>query len=398
MDVKSGWTLASDRVIDVAESVIDNVNFVGVTKHKLEQLLDNLGEKPYRAEQILKWIHHRYYDDFCQMTDISKELRDKLAKIGTIEDPRVVSEEISADGTCKWLLQAANASCFETVFIPEENRGTLCVSSQVGCALNCSFCATGQLGFDSNLSTAEIVGQVRIAKKVLESAGPRGKRVITNIVLMGMGEPLLNFENVLDAVDLMMHDLAYGISKRRVTISTAGVIPAIYRLAGRTDVALAVSLHAPNDEIRNTLVPINRKYPIAQLLQACRHYLGTLGDKRTITIEYTLIKGVNDQPHHGEELAKLLRGFPCKINLIPFNAFPGSTLRRPNNISVKAFQHALVNAGLSVTVRTTRGEDIQAACGQLAGQLVKRAGAAAELSLSGLSRQHRQDEFIGRAL
>jgi|TARA_Y100000310_G_scaffold343389_1_gene450792 23S rRNA (adenine2503-C2)-methyltransferase len=361
-------------VTDVAEPGIERTNFLGLTKQKLEQLLDGLGEKPYRAEQILKWIHHRYVDDFGLMTDISKSLRDSLAAIGTIEDPPIISSKTATDGTRKWLLQAASGSCFETVFIPEENRGTLCVSSQVGCALNCSFCATGQQGFDADLSAAEIIGQVRIAKKVLEGAGRGNERVITNIVLMGMGEPLLNYDSVLDSVSLMMHDLAYGISKRRVTISTAGIVPAIYRMAGQTDVALAISLHAPNDEIRNALVPINRKYPIAQLLQACRHYLGTLGDKRSVTIEYTLIKGVNDQPHHGEELVKLLRGFPCKINLIPLNPLPGSSLQRPNNISVKAFQHRLVNAGLSATVRSTRGDEIQAACGQLAGRLLNASG------------------------
>ena len=383
------------QVIDVAESGMEKTNFLGITKCKLEQLLASLGEKPYRAEQILKWIHHRYHDDFSQMTDISKALRDKLTVIGTIEDPKVVSETISIDGTRKWMMQAGSGSCFETVFIPEENRGTLCVSSQVGCALNCSFCATGQQGFDSNLSTAEIIGQVRIVKKLIEVQEPVHERGITNIVLMGMGEPLLNFDSVLDSVDLMMHDLAYGISKRRVTISTAGVVPAIYRMAGKTDVSLALSLHAPNDEIRNMLVPINRKYPIAQLLEACRHYLGTLGEKRTLTIEYTLIKGVNDQPHHGQELATLLRGFPCKINLIPLNAFPGSKLKRPNNISVRAFQHRLVNAGLSVTVRTTRGEDIQAACGQLAGQLLKRAESSGALPPSG---QYPVDDVLRRAL
>lgn len=382
----------------MAETAIERINFLGVTKQKLEQLLDDLGEKPYRAEQILKWIHHRCHDDFCQMSDISKVLRHKLAELGTMKEPQVISDKISADGTRKWLLKAASGSCFETVFIPEENRGTLCVSSQVGCALKCSFCATGQQGFESNLSAAEIIGQVRIAKKALETTEPRRERVITNIVLMGMGEPLLNFDSVLDSVDLMMHDLAYGISKRRVTISTAGVIPAIYRLAGKTDASLALSLHAPNDTIRNKLVPINRKYPIAELLQACRHYLGTLGEKRTITIEYTLIEGINDQPHHAEELVKLLRGFPCKINLIPFNPFPGSTLKRPNGISVKAFQYRLVNAGFSVTVRTTRGEDIQAACGQLAGQLLKEPSSDGNIALDTEYRQVQRKIELGQVL
>lgn len=348
------------------------INFLGLPTGKLEPLLAQMGEKPYRVGQIIKWIHHRYQDSFEHMSDISKALRQELADIGEIREPEVVSEKLSSDGTRKWLIKSESGSAFETVFIPEEKRGTLCVSSQVGCALDCSFCFTGKQGFNSNLTAAEIVGQVRIAKQVLEAVYPERERVITNIVLMGMGEPLLNFENVLDAIDLMLHDLAYGISKRRLTVSTAGVVPGIEKMIGRTDVALAISLHAPNDELRDQLVPLNKKYPIALLLDACRKYLATLGEKRTITIEYVLIDKVNDQPEHARELAKILKHLSCKINLIPFNPFPGSGYHRPGNIAVRAFQARLVDAGYSVTVRTTRGADIQAACGQLVGEVNDR--------------------------
>ena len=269
-------------------------------------------------------------------------------------------------------MRAAGGSAVEMVFIPESKRGTLCVSSQVGCALDCKFCATGKQGFNSNLTAAEIVGQVRIAVQKLAEVYPERDRTVTNVVLMGMGEPLLNFDSVAAAVALMMDDMGYGISKRRVTISTAGVVPGIYRLAEVTDASLAISLHAPNDELRNELVPINRRYPIAELLSACRTYAGNLGEKRTVTIEYTLLDGVNDQPEHAAELAELLRDFPCKINLIPFNPFPGSGFRRPAAAAVKAFQQRLDNARLSVTIRTTRGDDIDAACGQLVGNVVDR--------------------------
>lgn len=345
------------------------LNFLGFTRSQWEALLIELGEKPYRAPQIMKWIHHRYVDDFADMSDISAKLRQQLAAMGDIREPEVITERISQDGTRKWLVRAASGSAVEMVFIPEDNRGTLCVSSQVGCALDCSFCSTGKQGFNSDLSAAEIIGQVRIARKALEAAYPDRSRAVTNVVLMGMGEPLLNFDNVIAAVELMMNDLAYGISKRKVTISTSGVVPAIYKLVGTTDASLAISLHAPNDELRSQLVPINRKYPIAELLQACRVYAATLGEKRTVTIEYTLMDGVNEQPEHAEELAVLLEGFPCKINLIPFNPFPGSGYKRPSQVAVRAFQDRLIRAGFGVTVRTTRGQDIQAACGQLVGEV-----------------------------
>jgi 23S rRNA (adenine2503-C2)-methyltransferase len=345
------------------------LNFLGFTRSQWEALLIELGEKPYRAPQIMKWIHHRFVDDFAEMSDISVKLRQKLADLGDIREPEVTTEMISQDGTRKWLMRAESGSSVETVFIPEDTRGTLCVSSQVGCALDCSFCSTGKQGFNSDLTAAEIIGQVRLARRVLEQAYPDRSRAVTNVVLMGMGEPLLNFDNVISAVELMMDDLAYGISKRKVTISTSGVVPAIYKLVGTTDASLAISLHAPNDELRNQLVPINRKYPISELLKACQAYAATLGDKRTLTVEYTLMDGINEQPQHAEELAVLLEGFPCKINLIPFNPFPGSGYKRPSQVAVHAFKERLVRSGYSVTVRTTRGQDINAACGQLVGEV-----------------------------
>jgi len=348
------------------------LNLLGQNRAQLEALLELLGEKKWHAGQVMKWIHHRYADDFSGMSDISKSLRASLEQLCVIREPEIITEQVSADGTRKWLVRAASGSAVETVFIPEDGRGTLCVSSQVGCPLDCSFCSTGKQGFNSNLTAAEIIGQLRIAIRALSSVYPDRSRVVTNVVMMGMGEPLLNLQNVIRAVELMMDDFGYGISKRKVTISTSGVVPAIYKLAETTDASLAVSLHAPNDELRSQLVPINRKYPIAELLTACRRYAENFGEKRTVTIEYTLLDGVNDRPEHAEELAALLRDFPCKINLIPFNPFPGSGYKRPNTISVRMFQDRLVRAGHSVTVRTTRGQDIQAACGQLVGEVQDR--------------------------
>ena len=345
------------------------LDLLGYTRSELEALLEELGEKPYRAEQILKWLHHRFVSNFDEMTDISKALRAHFTEFAEIHEPEVLQEKHSNDGTHKWLLKARSGSAIEMVFIPEDGRGTLCVSSQVGCALDCSFCSTGKQGFNSNLTAGEIIGQVRVAVQMLADKYPDRNRVVTNVVLMGMGEPLLNMDAVLPAVELMMDDLGYGISKRKVTISTAGVVPGIRRLTEHTDASLAISLHAPNDAIRDHLVPINRKYPIAELLEACRQYAENLGEKRTVTIEYTLLKGINDQSEHAAELAILLKGFPCKINLIPFNPFPGSDYRRPSALAVRAFQDRLVDAGFSTMVRTTRGEDIDAACGQLVGNV-----------------------------
>jgi 23S rRNA (adenine2503-C2)-methyltransferase len=348
------------------------VNYLGYTQDMWRELLAELGEKPFHATQIMKWIHHRSVDDFESMTDISKSLRTWLSEHGTLEEPDVFKELISTDGTRKWLIRAASGSLIETVFIPEDSRGTLCVSSQVGCALDCSFCSTGKQGFNSNLTTAEIIGQLRIALRTLAACYPDRKRTVTNVVMMGMGEPLLNIDSVLPAVDLMMDDLGYGISKRKVTVSTAGVIPGIEKLCETTDVSLAISLHAPNNVLRDQLVPINKKYPIEKLLEVCARYARNLGEKRTVTVEYTVIDGVNDQKVHALELSRLLRGFPCKINLIPFNPFPGTSYRRPTMQAVRAFQDRLVTDGYSVTVRTTRGDDIQAACGQLVGQVADK--------------------------
>jgi 23S rRNA (adenine2503-C2)-methyltransferase len=302
------------------------------------------------------------------MTDLSRAQRDRLKAMAVLSLPEVVERHESRDGTIKWAMRVSNGNCVETVLIPERGRNTLCVSSQVGCMLDCSFCSTGKQGFNGNLSAADIIGQLWLANRELAARG----QAVTNVVLMGMGEPLLNFDNVLIATNLMMEDLAFGLSKRRVTVSTAGVVPGIRRLAEHTDVALAISLHAPNDALRDVLVPINRKYPIAMLLEACRDYLAGLGPHRSVTIEYTLLKGVNDTLDHARELAALLRDLRCKINLIPFNPFPASGYERPDMDGVRAFQTLLLNAGYATMLRTTRGDDIQAACGQLVGQVEDR--------------------------
>ncbi|WP_163835108.1 23S rRNA (adenine(2503)-C(2))-methyltransferase RlmN [Spartinivicinus ruber] len=350
-------------------SAVAKTNLLGLTKPKLEAFFESIGEKKFRATQVMKWIHHFGVDNFQDMTNLGKSLREKLAKLAEIRGPEVVSQQFSEDGTRKWIVKVASGSCVETVFIPESGRGTLCVSSQAGCSLDCSFCSTGKQGFNSDLTAAEIIGQVWIAAKSFNSIPHKENRAITNVVMMGMGEPLLNFDNVVDAMNLMMEDFGYGISKRRVTLSTSGVVPALKKLADVTDVSLALSLHAPNNELRNELVPLNRKYPLEVLLPTCMEYMSRLSDKRRITIEYTLIKGVNDQPEHAKQLVELLRNIPCKINLIPFNPFDLSDYQRPSNNAIRAFQQKLLDAGYNTTVRRTRGDDIDAACGQLAGQV-----------------------------
>ena len=300
-------------------------------------------------------------------------MRTRLAAIAEVRAPEVVSCHDSVDGTRKWLVRSIEGGLIETVLIPEGGRATLCVSSQVGCSLDCSFCSTGKQGFERDLSAADIIGQVWLAIDSYGAFASGSDRVVTNVVMMGMGEPLLNFEPVVAAMDLMMDDLGYGISKRRVTLSTSGVVPALDRLAEVSSVSLAVSLHAPNDELRNQLVPINRKYPIAQLLESCRRYIAAQNDKkRVVTVEYTLIAGVNDQVEHAQELVVLLKTFPCKINLIPFNTFDGSLYQRPSGNAVSRFWQVLIDAGFIVTIRTTRGDDISAACGQLVGEVVDR--------------------------
>lgn len=353
-------------------SQVDKVNLLGLSPAKLEAFFVGLGEKPFRARQVLQWIHQQGVSDFGQMSNLSKALQIKLAEVAEIQPPELLQQMDSADGTRKWLIRVSGGSCIETVFIPEKKRGTLCVSSQVGCSLDCSFCATGKQGFQRDLTAAEIVGQLWLAARSFNSLGPQAERVVSNVVLMGMGEPLLNFDNVIDAVTLMMHDHAYGLSKRRVTLSTSGVVPMLDELGKHTDVSLAVSLHAPNDALRDELVPINRKYPIAMLLASVKRYLAGLPDKRSATIEYTLIDGVNDRPEHARHLAALLRDVPSKINLIPFNPFSLSDYRRVSNNSLYRFRDILVEAGYTTTIRTTRGEDIAAACGQLAGMVNDR--------------------------
>lgn len=357
---------------NVSQSV-EKVNLLGMSEQKLTAFFESLGEKRFRVKQVMQWMHQRGVIDFDAMSDLSKALRSKLADLAEINLPELVSEQTSEDGTRKWLVRVAGGSCIEMVYIPEGNRGTLCVSSQIGCSLDCSFCSTGKQGFNRDLSAAEIIGQLWIAAKSMDSLDPTKDRIISNVVLMGMGEPLLNFDNVVDAMNLMMHDCAYGLSKRRVTLSTAGVVPALDRLGDVTDVSLAISLHAPNDELRNQLVPLNRKYPIAELLRSAQGYLAKLPDKRRkITLEYTLIREVNDRPEHARELAALLVDTPCKINLIPFNPFDQSDYQRVSNNALYRFRDILIEAGYTVTLRTTRGDDIDAACGQLAGQVNDR--------------------------
>ena len=349
------------------------VNLMGLSLRQMEQFFLDIGEKKFRAQQVLKWIHHAGVDDIEQMTNLGKALREKLLRIAEVRPPEIVSQHDSSDGTRKWAIRVDGGGLVETVLIPDGSRATLCVSSQVGCSLDCSFCSTGKQGFQRDLSAAEIIGQVWLAIKSYDAFQSGNGRVVTNVVMMGMGEPLLNFDNVVAAMDLMLEDLAYGISKRRVTLSTSGVVPALDRLAEVSEVSLAISLHAPNDALRSQLVPINRKYPIEMLLRSSRNYIAAQRDKkRVVTVEYTLIAGVNDQLEHARELAVLLQDFPCKINLIPFNSFPQSDYQRPSGNAVSRFWQVLVDAGYIVTVRTTRGDDIDAACGQLVGQVVDR--------------------------
>ena len=343
-------------------------NLFDLTRERMEAFMATVDDKPYRTHQIMKWAYHQRQLAFDGMTNLSKTFRGWLAEHAEFRLPEVVARYDSVDGTVKWVVRVANGNCVETVLIPDRGRNTLCVSSQVGCLLDCTFCSTGKQGFNGNLSTGEIVGQVWLANEMLAARG----ETVSNVVLMGMGEPLLNFAAVIPATELMMDDLAFGISKRRVTISTAGVVPAIYELAKVSDVSLAISLHAPNDALRDQLVPLNRKYPIAELLAACRHYVEGLGERRSLTMEYTLMKGVNDTLAHAKELAQLLRDVRCKVNLIPFNPFPASGFERPDADVVRKFQTCLMNNGYATMLRTTRGEDIAAACGQLVGQVEDR--------------------------
>ena len=343
------------------------INLLNFDLPGLTQYFAEIGEKPFRAKQVLRWIHQMGASDFGQMTDLAKSLRENLAQHAAITAPQVRETLRSDDGTVKWLIDTGVGNAVETVFIPEDERGTLCISSQVGCALACTFCATGRQGFNRNLSVAEIIGQLWLANKAL-GHDPKGDRIISNVVMMGMGEPLTNFENVVTALNIMLDDHAYGLSRRRVTVSTSGVVPAMDRLAAACPVALAVSLHAPNDALRDVLVPINRKYPLAELMAACQRYL-SVAPRDFITFEYVMLDGVNDSLAHAAQLIALTREVPCKFNLIPFNAFPDSGYVRSAPDAMRRFRAVLQQAGYVVTTRKTRGDDIDAACGQLAGQV-----------------------------
>lgn len=348
------------------------VNFFDLPRADLDAFFAELGEKSFRSTQVLKWIHHFGVDQFDEMTNLSKSLRERLKEVAEIKSPEVVEQQQSSDGTRKWLVRLDKDNCVETVFIPEAGRGTLCISSQIGCALNCSFCATGKQGFNRNLTVSEIISQIWVANREL-GRDPKDTRIISNVVLMGMGEPLLNFENVVKAIDLMTDDFAYNISKRRITLSTAGVVPALDRLKERSDVCLAVSLHAPNDALRDELVPLNKKYPIAELLASCRRYVeGKPKGRDLVTFEYILLDGINDSAGHARELARLLRDVPSKINLIPFNPFSESQYKRSSQQAIDHFRDILTKSGYVTITRKPRGDDIDAACGQLAGKVADK--------------------------
>lgn len=346
---------------------MSRVNLLDFDLPNLTAFFARIGEKPFRARQVLRWLHQYGVDDFGQMTDLAKSLRARLPEVAEIRPPNLVQEQVSDDGTRKWLLEVGPGNRVETVFIPENERGTLCVSTQVGCALECAFCSTGRQGFNRNLSVAEIIGQLWWANRAM-GRDPKGERLISNVVLMGMGEPLLNFDNIVTAMSLMLDDHAYGLSRRRVTVSTSGIVPAMDRLRQVQPVALAVSLHAPNDALRDQLVPINRKYPLKELMAACKLYLEN-APRDFITFEYVMLAGVNDQPEHAEQLLELTRDIPCKFNLIPFNPFPDSGFKRSSPDVVRRFAQRLMAEGKISTTRKTRGDDIDAACGQLAGQV-----------------------------
>ncbi len=347
------------------------VNLLNYNRQDLESFFKTLEEPTYRASQLLKWIHQYGVTDFTKMSNFSKVLQAKLAAAAVIEPPEVTVHQVSRDGTQKWLLKLHCGNAIEMVFIPEDDRGTLCVSSQIGCGLNCSFCSTGAQGFNRDLSTAEIIGQLWVAVRTLSKQDGLHDRHVTNIVLMGMGEPLLNFDNVVRATEIMMDDFGYGLSKRRVTLSSSGLIPELEKLSKVSEVALAISLHAPNDALRNVLVPINKKYPLKQLMNLCRNYFAN-APRRRVTFEYVMLDEVNDHMDHAKQLVKLLENIPCKVNLIPFNPFPGTEYRRSSPERIRAFRDYLLDKGINTIVRRTRGDDIDAACGQLAGDFMDR--------------------------
>jgi 23S rRNA (adenine2503-C2)-methyltransferase len=351
----------------------EKINLLNFTRQQLREFFISLGEKPFRADQVMKWIYHFGIDDFDQMTDINKKLREQLKTLAEIKAPMIAMEQRSSDGTIKWALDVGNNQMIESVYIPERDRATLCVSSQVGCALACKFCSTAQQGFNRNLTVSEIIGQVWRASNAIGVTGKLADRPITNVVMMGMGEPLLNLSNVAPAMEIMLDDFGYGLSKRRVTLSTSGVVPALDKLAGMIDVALAISLHAPNDTIRSEIMPINEKYNMAMLRDSILRYLSTSNANHgKVTIEYVLLNQINDGVEHAHELAKFLKDVPSKINLIPWNPFPGAPYARCSNTRIDRFMKTLMGYGFTVIVRKTRGDDIDAACGQLAGEVVDR--------------------------
>jgi 23S rRNA (adenine2503-C2)-methyltransferase len=355
----------------LSEVAGDPVNLLGLPRTELEAFVaERFGAKAFRARQLMKWLYRRGVADFAEMTDLAQAFRTQLAEAARVTVPEIVKEQRSTDGTRKWMLRMDRVQGIEMVFIPEPDRGTLCISSQVGCAMDCSFCSTAQQGFNRNLSVAEIVGQVFLAQRELRGTR-ESARAITNIVFMGMGEPLANYRNVVPAMRIFMDDLGYDLSRRRVTLSTSGLVPQIYKLAEECNVALAVSLHAPDDELRNQLVPINRKHPIEELLAACWHYIDEQNG-RSVTFEYVMLEGVNDRPAHARELARRLRGHPAKLNLIPFNRFPGTRYRCSPAAAMLLFRDILNDHGVIATIRRTRGDDIDAACGQLAGRVTDR--------------------------
>ncbi|OTH00265.1 23S rRNA (adenine(2503)-C(2))-methyltransferase RlmN [Acinetobacter sp. ANC 4973] len=365
------------------QNTVTKVNLLGMSRPQLEQFFEDIGEKKFRAGQVMKWIHQFFVTDFAEMTNISGKLREKLEKLCEIKAPEVVHKNYSKDGTRKWVFRVGegDGSLVETVLIPAEHRSglrrTLCISSQVGCALDCSFCSTGKQGFQRDLTPDEIIGQLWVANYSYMEDIPVAdrERSVTNVVMMGMGEPLLNYDAVLSSMRIMLDDFAYGMSKRRVTLSTSGVVPKIDQLVKDIDVALAISLHAPNDELRNELVPINKKYPLAQLIAACQRYIakdGNESSRKHVTIEYVMLDGVNDHPEHAQQMIKLLKNLPSKINLIPFNPFPHAPYGRSSRNRILSFQKTLSDAGFVCTIRQTRGDDIDAACGQLVGQVADR--------------------------
>jgi 23S rRNA (adenine2503-C2)-methyltransferase len=356
------------RQIEITVAKKPEVNLLGMDRAALEVYFESIGEKKFRATQVMKWIHQLGVVDYQEMNNLSKDLRNQLSETSCVKNLEVAKDLLSKDGTRKWLLRLPDGNLIEAVFIPEDDRGTLCVSSQVGCALDCSFCSTGRQGFNRNLSAAEIISQVWLASHLLEEEKRPGRK-ITNVVMMGMGEPLLNFDNVVSAIRIMMDDFAYGLSKRRVTVSTAGVVPAMDRLGDTLDMRLAVSLHATNDELRNDLVPVNKKYPLNELIAACKRFIDKQNARSRITFEYVLLDGVNDKPEHARELIKLLKGIPTLMNLIPFNPFEGSGYKTSSKQAIARFSEILHKAGMTTVVRKTRGEDIDAACGQLAGKI-----------------------------